>query len=221
MKRLFFLVLAINVTFFIWQTMREPDAADITTKNVASTQQAAEREPDLVLLDSPRNVRHVNNGSNAAKSVCYALGPFVAANTATSALSRLKERGLPANLRKSEGRKATGYWVYLPPLKSRDIAKAMLREMNKLSIDSFLIADGDKQNGISVGLYNDPVTAQRRQNELQNKGFDVKLEQRFKVRSEYWLDVADDGHLFATADQLFKEFPGLQRQETRCEINKG
>lgn len=207
MKQLFFIALAINICFFAWHTMGEPGAADL----VRNATPMKDWQPPSLLM----KVR--KKESSASNSTCFALGPFVATNIATSVLARLNERGLPATLRKTQGRKPTGYWVYLPPLESPEAAKVVFKEMIKLNIDSFIIADGEQKNGISVGFYNSEGIAQRRQQEVQSKGFDVTLEQRYKVRNEYWLDVADDGQLVATGDPLFEEFPGLQREQTRCE----
>lgn len=214
MKRLFLMVLAVNAIFFIWQMLYGP-ASPLAAKKVEPVVMSSEGSPDLVLLEESKS-KSKNSTATPSDTTCYSLGPFVAANKATSALSRLKERGLPSTLRKAEGRKPKGYWVYFPPLDSREEAKAMLREVHKHNIDSFIITEGANKNGISVGVYSDETSAQRRQQELQKEGLDVVLEQRYTARTEYWLDVVDSGRLLGTASQLFKEFPGLQRRSAHC-----
>lgn len=98
-----------------------------------------------------------------------------------------------------EGRQASApsiYRVFLPPLSSRELAASTMQalraafESSNLSIDSFLITQGELVNGIALGLFAEQQNALNVQNQLQALGYSVTVREEPKVNEEIWVIVS-------------------------------
>jgi hypothetical protein len=65
-----------------------------------------------------------------------------------------------------------GWWVYLPPLRSRDAAERKIVELKSLGVEeSYLVPErGDWENAISLGIFRSEEGAQRFLEALRAKG---------------------------------------------------
>lgn len=65
-----------------------------------------------------------------------------------------------------------GWWVYLPPLRSRDAAERKIAELKALGVEeSYLVPEkGDWENAISLGIFRSEEGAQRFLDSLRAKG---------------------------------------------------
>lgn len=158
-----------------------------TQKKEAAPPPAAERATRMATAPVERKPAPASN-----PGPCFVIGPFTESVDATSAVMQLKERSLPAKVRSQQEQVAKGYWVFVPPLATREEAKQVLRQLQINSIDSFIVTKGNKTNALSVGIYGELSAAEARRDELRAKGFEVELEERASASTEFWVQVPVD-----------------------------
>jgi hypothetical protein len=223
MKRLFGVVLGINILLLLLNMFSHDDRETVSSGGLE--QQAT----TLMLLseraspagpgnEAPNEPSSSSSAVPGGVETCFALGPFSRGEDAMGAVMQLKARDLQAQMRKVSLSGATRFWVLLPPLSSRDEAKAVLRKMHEQDIDSFVITKGTRTNGISVGLYTDVTEAQSRRDELRRKGFSVVIDERASARSEYWIDVQGPGNATISEIEsgLSVDFSSLRLERQGC-----
>lgn len=92
-----------------------------------------------------------------------------------------KQQGLTASQARAENiqvRLPPLYWVLEPPLSSGDEASRRLAEIQQKGIDSFVIASGEQQWGISLGLFEARERAEMLLHDLSEAGLQATLRQR-------------------------------------------
>ena len=127
---------------------------------------------------------------------CYTLGPFSDRKSADDAASELRSIGATTSIRNATERRTRGYWVYLPPQRSREQALKRAEQLAAKGFsDYFVVADGKHDNAISLGLFTLKKGSQRRVEQLQAMGFKPKVEVRYTDLPVYWLDYEIDHEL--------------------------
>lgn len=229
MKRLFGVVLALNIAFLLWNIFAST-APDPRTRAVQSS---ARGEHTLLLLSerptkAPETPSFASEGrvsaadspaAAASRGPCFALGPFARPEDAVGAVMQLKSRDLEARARKREERSGAGYWAYMPPFNTRAEARAVLKKLHEQKIDSFIVTQGEKSNAISLGIFNDLAQAQARRDELRAKGIEVLVEPRGSTKQEHWVDVegSSGGNVIAEIEKsLATDFASLRLERQDC-----
>lgn len=109
--------------------------------------------------------------SKATSDACLEWGEFSGADlvSATADLAGLK---LGSKLTLREVEHSIGYWVYIPPLKTRSAVSSKLSQLKKLGIKDFFVVQekGKWQNTISLGVFKTKVTAHKFLVHLRSKG---------------------------------------------------
>lgn len=207
MKWLIYLLLLVNISLFAWHYRSGPG----TTGPIVSSPVDIQR---LVLL------REEQAQTDGQQPWCYSLGPLKKTEQAEALLQRLRQWELTGWQRKSQEAGRQGYWVLLPPLPSRTEAREAVTQLKAKNIeDYFLIATGEKANGVSLGVFSTFEAAHRRINQLDKLGFDATWENVRLPVEEYWLDwPREAGGLNETQlTQLREEYAGLRQIERHCE----
>ena len=120
---------------------------------------------------------------------CFTLGPFRDLDKLRSLTREIKSYVTEADFRGKEERGPAIYWVYLTPEKSRKEAIATGNRLKSKKIkDFYIIRDGDKVNGISLGHFRNKAGAYGLAEKVRKLGFDVNVEPIFKTYTIYWLD---------------------------------
>ena len=207
-------LLLANVLYLGWQ-FQLPDGSgdadpapsvEVLSQNVASLRLlseasqgqlipyrgAAEPEP---APGSTTNAPLIASSIPAPAQFCAELGPFrdredaegfMVTNAGRFTMT-MEERQAPA---------PSIYRVYLPPLSSRELAASTMQALraafasNGLTIDSFLISQGELVNGIALGLFAEHQNALNVQNQLQSLGYSVTVREEPKVNEEIWVNVS-------------------------------
>ena len=154
--------------------------------------------PELKLLSeqgvqSPAALAAQRARANADKGdgKCLRIGPFDTQSDTRDAIHALGPHVADIQYRQEQTTQSTGWWVYLPPLPSRDQALAMARKLSAKGVsDYYVVTAGDRQNTISLGLFHDPANAKRRQKQLVDLGFQPRLQERTETLPQYWVDIA-------------------------------
>lgn len=82
---------------------------------------------------------------------------------------------------------ATDYWVDLAPLASAQDSLRQLKELQARKIDSYIIAQGDLVNGVSLDIFARADMAQSVIRLLRAAGYQPKLRELARAQRTYWV----------------------------------
>lgn len=147
------------------------------------------KQPDQVVTSPEKTepVKVVTKSSQAAS--CYTLGPFRDLDKLRGLTREIKSYVVKADFRGREEKEQTLYWVYVKPEKNRTQAIATGKRLKAKKIkDFYVIRDGDKVNGLSLGHFRSKDGAYGLAKKVTKLGFDVLVEPVFRSYTIYWLD---------------------------------
>ncbi|MEO8040596.1 MAG: SPOR domain-containing protein [Betaproteobacteria bacterium] len=163
MKALVAILVIANLTLLTWGWLSEHQRAG----------------NEAALLDSQINagkIRIVRGESDpapppASADTCIEWGPL-SAEELGRARAALEPLALGGRLSTGPAPVTAGWWVYIPPQKSREAADRRVAELRKLGIaDSYLVQDhGEWDNAVSLGIFRNEDGAQRFLEELKARG---------------------------------------------------
>lgn len=212
-RLLFLLLLALNIGVGAWlvfgdgQVVARPPVTDpgvpelklLSERDGPGSGQAAGRE-------QPVSARAAKAGDR-----CLAIGPFDTLSDTRDVIDALSAHVPRIQYRQEQTTQSSGWWVYLPPLPSRDQALGVARQLTDKGIsDYYVVTAGDRQNTISLGLYHDQGNALRRQQQLVALGFHPQVKQRTETLPQYWVDIA------LPADPGFHWHQDLKRDDVKA-----
>ncbi len=121
---------------------------------------------------------------------CVSIGPFASAELSDKAMLRLTEEKQVATRRSEERKLEDSYWVHLAPFTDRKQAEQRLKEIERLGIREVLIMpDADGNPAISLGLFTHAENAQKRLQELAEKGVPARQAIRYRTENLAWFDL--------------------------------
>ena len=140
---------------------------------------------DVKLLETQK----VPQATLPQKESCFTLGPFRDLEKLRGLTREIKPYVVTTDFRGQEEQEQPLYWVYIKPEKNRKTAIETGKRLKAKKIrDFFVIREGEKNNGISLGYYRNKNGAYRLTKKVKKLGFDVTVEQVFKTYTIYWLD---------------------------------
>lgn len=240
MRLLFLLLLLLNLAFFAWEYSHpeppppapppetEPGVSPLVLLNERSTAPPAPSTPAAPASTSAATARASPTLKTAAPTpvpaqrpeACYTVGPFDTRTQAQRVMHRLNGLGFPTRLRARTQRVPGDYWVYLPPLPSRQAALQMVHTLAGRGMKNyFIVTSGEKQNAISLGVFKDKESAERRKTQVAAMGYTPVLGRRPTERSVYWLDYGETpDHMLppSTWSAIAKELPDIRRKPRPC-----
>jgi len=220
MRWLFLLSLVLNLFFFVWHQQQAP----ARVKEVAPTDAYRAQQHGIQLLsEAPAPVRRETPPTQAPvqeRNVCLFLGGFDQEASALVVEQRLLSLDIQSNVQSVDAAAGVDYWVYLPPLASRQASLRQLRELQSRNIDSYIITVGDLANGISLGIFSRRDSAEGVIGRLREFDYEAQIRELPRVHRKYWVRVAsqsrhlvDDGLLTA----LTRDMSTLQHRQMPCE----
>lgn len=165
MRTIFLLFVLANFAFFAWDRyLRAPVSVQAQVQQVQIT---------------PEKIRLVNTpvppGKSPAAAVtaaaCMEWGAFAGAAVAR-ADAAMAELDLPASQFRRVTVDASGYWVYIPPLKSRNDAEKSAKALRELGVTDYSVVQEQTQwrNAISLGIFRTDEAAKAFLVSLEKKG---------------------------------------------------
>lgn len=142
---------------------------------------------------------------NDAEKTCYEAGPF--ANAAALKKWTTKYDLKPEQSYYRESQSLIGYQVYYPVGKEADAsrnAKQLLKE--KGINDMWMIAEGERHIGLSLGVFIDKGRAQQFKSQLQQRGLSAEIQERRKTQQQLFAKIHTDK---AKSQQLQKSDANL------------
>ncbi|MFW5927362.1 MAG: hypothetical protein ACOCSR_04855 [Wenzhouxiangella sp.] len=147
---------------------------------------------------------------------CYTIGPLPTLLAQQRARERLAPFTDQVRLRRTIADHDRGWWVYLP---AGDRAEALekTRLLAERGVeDYYIVAGGEFENAVSVGLYENVGNARSRQETIRSLGFSPEMEIRREEVPQFWVD-----YRVATDERppwrfIVRASPGAQRVEIPC-----
>ena len=170
-----------NEVSSIAQAKTEVEVSTDTASQPAAATSTSEKAAQQPVVPAPIQ--------SQADERCFTLGPFRDLDKLRSLTREIKSYVTEADFRGKEERGAAIYWVYLTPENSRSEAIATGKRLKSKKIkDFYIIRDGNKVNGISLGHFRNKAGAYGLAKKVTKLGFDVNVEPIFKTYTIYWLD---------------------------------
>lgn len=222
MRWILLLLLLLNAFYYVWHQQQAP----LRAKEVAPADayQAARRDIRLLSeagASSPRSqaAAPVAEASPEA-AVCLFLGSFEEEARAKVVEQRLLSLDIQADVRSVDAAAGVEYWVYLPPLASRQASLRQLRELQARRIDSYIITQGELANGISLGIFPRNDSANSVMQRLRDVGYEPQIRELPRAHRNFWVRVAPQSRRLADEyllGRLAGDFAGLQHRLMPCE----
>ncbi|MCQ4298273.1 SPOR domain-containing protein [Pseudomonas stutzeri] len=218
MRWLFLLLVLLNVLFWAQHLYQSP----VRVKEVAPLDAYSRSEPNITLLSESSRVRMAGKGTRSEpfeSSGCLFLGGFDDQLLAQALEQRLLSLDIQSDIQQLDVAVGVDYWVYLPPLASRQASLRQLRELQSRNIDSYIITVGDLANGISLGIFSRKDSAEGVVTRLRGVDYSALVRELPRTHNKYWVQVAaasrpllDDGVL----EVIKKDMPALQHRQMAC-----
>jgi len=193
--------------------------------SVAEPGPAPKPKPELAIASAPKPapkpVPTPIAKPKSAAMACYSVGPFLLISDVRGVSQLFARSAIITQERPEALRKQVGYWVYIPPKATRELAQEVLGRIKESDVsDVMIISEGTKANAISVGVYKTEALGKERQDILAQLGYEAKVEPLFRTQPQYWLDL----ELMKTTqlpDRLWREitagYPKIKQLRRKCE----
>jgi hypothetical protein len=125
---------------------------------------------------------------------CFSLGPFHSTEERDGVRMQLRGRVTGVSERRTQAMVERGYWVFMPPYESLLEANRALLSLRALGLEDTAIVyeENEWQNAISLGYFLRQDNANRRAEQLRDRGFDVQVQVTRRAEPRYWLDYEQD-----------------------------
>ena len=222
MRALFLLLVLANVVFYVYAVVarQQPDAdSQIPMLQINPEKIRLIRSTGGPAAAIPAPSTASVGAAPAAPAACLEWGVFAGPDVARAdaALARLE---LPQALVQRAVADAGGYWVYIPPLKTKVDVDKKLSELKALGIaDFFLVQDASPwRNAISLGIFRTEEAAKSFLDGLRAKGMHSAVAERrenFLRQIAYYVREPSPA-IVAKLAEAQREFPGTQIRAVAC-----
>ncbi len=208
MRTLFLIVVFANVAFLAWRYYDEHFPSR------GADPFAQQLHPERVKLVTPEALARMTGARRQAS--CVELGPIAAGDAA-----RAEEAvsGIAAGLKVAQRRvdEPGRWWVYLPPLATRQAAAQRTAELRKQGIEDSSVINDDPQwrNAISLGVFRSEDAANKRAEELRKRGVrGIEVAPREGAATRVYMQLRDAPDLVRSKLGDLKDgFPGAEIRE--------
>ncbi len=239
MRWIFLTVLAINIAILAYgqwlrfdggsarnvtqSTPQEPKL-DSVPSLVLLSEVAAQKQPVesiRVIKDVGQDVGAIENSDVVpiSRSLCTLVGSFSGQAEAEYFVRRLNGLGVKAKVKNLLVSTTVGYWLHLPPLSSRKELLRRLSELQRQGVDSYVIPDGELENGISLGMFSERQRAELLQKNISQLGYSPQIAKVPREKRELWVFLLQEESIKINAESWFKLLSGkelLQKQQNLC-----
>ena len=217
MRWIFFLLLACNAGMFMWFQQRQvADGARLELPDTRPPVQSAGAS-SLKLLSELESEQAKALGEQGRR--CFLLGGFPQQERARQLEQRLLSLDIRVRVAVTDQVQGVDYWVYIPPLTSRQAALRELRELQARNIDSYLITEGELTDGILLGTFTTSDSALSMADRVRLAGFEPRMKDLPRSYQEYWVQVDEQSRRLVDESLLAKlsgDFSELKHQLISC-----
>ena len=217
MRWMFLWLVVLNLFYYVWHQQQAP----LRVTEIAPLNMAQDSKRDIRLLsESSAPPRRDVAVAQPAEAVCLCLGSFEVMADASAGEQRLLSLDIQSRVQSMDAAAGVDYWVYLPPLASRQASLRQLRELQARKIDSYIITQGDLANGISLGIFPRSDSAQSVMQRLRDAGYEPSLRELTRAHRSFWVRISPQSRRLADDSLLQRlafDFKGLEQQLMPCE----
>ncbi|MBX3649777.1 MAG: SPOR domain-containing protein [Burkholderiales bacterium] len=215
MRILFLLLLFANLGFFAYHHLT--GTSDEAAAQIALLQISPERISTVAAGTAvPASA---NASSQTVAAACVEWGLFGGAEVAR-ADAALAALGLPADALQRRTSDIDGYWVHMPPLKTRVEADRKVGELKALGIEEFFVVQdaGPWRNAVSLGLFKNEEAARAELERLRQRGVrSATVVRREKLLKQVAFYVREpDPATVARLTELQRDFPATEIKAAVC-----
>lgn len=181
--------------------------------------------PDAHIIDQQLNAEKIRViaprpfVTPRAKTACLEWGTFSSAEVKI-AQSALEPLNLGSRVLAREVQVLVGYWVYMPPFKSKLEIDRKVAELSRMGIRDYYVVEssGSMNNAISLGIFKTEEAARHYLSILQDKGVrSARVGARdYRVTQTMFIVRDPDIALTARMGELRARFPGSELKATEC-----
>jgi hypothetical protein len=208
MRSLCLLLILLNVFYFIWAQFIDLDFTSYAVSPGGSTDtRSIVLANELARLPEPTATEQTALPSSSAGD-CVSVGPFTSLSETTRAAATLSAAGFTSKQRVEQGEIWAGYWVYVPDMGESALAERTIRQLRERGITDVVLLPGEPSPVLSLGVFVDVDRARRRAQTAQELGLKVRMMDRKRRGSVYWIDATPthDGQTLDPA--MFPPEPG-------------
>jgi hypothetical protein len=189
LRVLFLLLLLANLLFLAWTRWVVP----VTPATInAPAPGGRELQPIRLRAEAPNATATpaVDSPGAGLRADCVSVGPFIDPAHAAAANAQLERLGFTSRRRVSQDEVRIGYWVRVPNLATPADATNALATLQAAGLgDAYVLAGGEPDNTVSVGVYSDPRRAAEVSARVQKAGFTAETSDRLRLLEVLWLDI--------------------------------
>lgn len=216
MRWFFLLLVVLNLLYYVYEKQREPWQPETA---VADGPVLLNASGLRLLSESAEPLQRTVEIDSEPADACFFLGGFDDESMAAALQQRLLSLDIAASLQGIDATAGVDYWVYLPPLVSRQASLRQLRELQSRNIDSYIITVGDLSNGISLGIFSRRDSAESVVERLKRLDYSASIRELPRVHRKHWVRVP--GELGARVTDgllmnLMRDFSSLQHRQMPC-----
>lgn len=189
MRRLFFLLLFVNLAYFAW-------AALVTPPPTVPPNEAFARLPPLKLVEelppSQRPDPSAPRRTADTQSACLSVGPFGDVDNSAKAAALLRAKGFDPRQRAEQGEMTQSWWVFIGGMKSDSDTDHTLVALERNGVKDALVmpASADAGRRVSLGLFTEKARAERRAETVRAMGLKAEVAERKLANALYWVDLS-------------------------------
>lgn len=184
MRLIVITLLIINLGYLGYQLMQPVQLEQESTIDVAVASGAA---PIKLLSELASKPKPDVVSADKSEPLCWAVGPYPVELDAKHLYARMLAMDIEAQVKPQSVVIKEEFWVYLEPLANRKQAMRKLKELQKRKVDSFVITEGELENGISLGLFGKQSSVDRLLEKLKEKNITAKVKPLVRTRNQYWV----------------------------------
>lgn len=227
MRAFFLLLVLANLAFFTYGRVALEGGG--SESRIPALQVAAERIKLLKATErvpagklqapSKAKAREPQKSATAAPGVCLEWGGFAGPGVARAEVALDRLQLAPDRIERVVV-DAGGYWVYMPPLRSKSEADRKVRELRELGVTEFFVVQEDSQwrNAISLGIFSTDEAAQAFLAGLRQRGVRSAIVGRrdnFLKQVVFYVREPSEATI-AQLMALQEEFPGSEIKAGPC-----
>jgi hypothetical protein len=218
----FFLLLLANLAFFAWTYLgsgRASDEPQLIEQQLNPQEIRLLSADQVAKLAAERAKQAAERPKAPAKppvAACLELGGF-SPGDAPQVQKALEPLALGSRLSQRRAEEVASYWVFMPPLRSRQSANLKAAELKKLGVEDFFIVQEDSKLrfAISLGVFKTEEAANSRLAELKKKGVRTArvAPRETSVQKVYFSVKEVPDALAAKLDELRQNYAGTELKE--------
>lgn len=196
MRVLFYYLLVLNLLYAGWEYIR-PSSQDVVVVSLAENLQTLkllneETAAPVVDMSISTDINEESVDGEVVEPVelsCFTLGPFKEEGVVRQIRESMAEEVEGIKVRTLEESEKHRYWVYIPALPSRKLAKEVARKLKRSKLNDFyVVLSGETKNSVSLGHFRELDHANRRAKKVRDLGFAASIEVIYKKYNIHWID---------------------------------